>query len=154
MRGYGSLAVVTATLLASAACGQRETNFSTKPGTEDYQDGKPVMEVNAEELWFEEVPVGTARSIDLVITNTGDADLKLFSGDLIANPGYVFYTDDEAANDTVIEPGMEVSIPIGVTLESDAAVEGTYRLDTNDPSQPILDIALLATPEGWVDTGM
>ncbi len=148
------IACVAALLALGVACGERETSFSKGSGNEGLVEGSAIMELSADELVFADAPVGSARSIDLVVGNSGDADLTIFSGRIYDDESFVYYADEDAVEDAVVVPGQEISIPIVVTLEEAEPATAVFRLDTNDRERPVFDVALLTTPEGWVgDTG-
>lgn len=146
LRSIGALALGLAGLLA---CGPSDLGFSKGSTDQDFQDGVATMELSEETLRFEDVVPGTARSIDLVLRNAGDADLLVYEGEIVSDPAQVFYAEAEASTDLVVVPEQEVALTIGVTLEEAERADGVYRLDTNDPERPTFEVALVALPEGW-----
>ena len=140
-------------LCVTLACGQNEGGFHV--GTDDKEDfaGQPAMVVSAVELVFDEVPVGSARSLDFVIENQGNADLLVDEVILTENDNLAFYLDAYVAEGLTIVPGADVAVVVGCSMSAEGRVEGVLRVASNDGTNPTFDVPLVAITEGWEDTG-
>lgn len=144
----------SALLAFGLACAQSEGGFHAGVGDEPEIKGQPAMLASATELVFDDVPIASARSLDLVLENHGDADLEVFEVVLTENPDYAFYIDDQAADGLVVVPGADATITVGCSMKVDGFTQGVLRIDSNDGTKPIFDVTLLASTEGWEDTGL
>lgn len=100
-------------------------------GAEPVADGGTVS--------FGEVPLGESASLELTVTNLGDAILEVEPPALTGDAASDFSVTFEAG---AIAPGA--SAALGIELEPTAAGvrEATLRLDSNDPEQPSLTLLL------------
>ena len=64
-------------------CGESDMGFGTNPNTDNYIEPDGTMVLSVEELIFEEVGVGLARSETVVVKNGGDTVLTLRSATVV-----------------------------------------------------------------------
>jgi hypothetical protein len=130
-----------------------DTGVGTKPEDQQVVAGNGGAEVSPAELFIENCEVEYARSGILTLTSTGDENLLVYGADIVAG-GDVFFTNAELDN-AEFAPGQSTEITITATLRTAEPAEGLFRLRTNDPDHPSLDVVLHAWPLGYTpeDTG-
>ena len=148
------LILVGVALAGSVACSIGDAGFTTGQGEEGYISGSPIMVLSVDEIWMSEVEEGQTVSQDLLVRNDGDADLKLYSSQVIDDGHGAFYADEQEGSDVTLTPGDEVEVTVVCTMTNGERYDGVLRLDSNDVTNPTLDMPLICTPVGWIeDTG-
>jgi hypothetical protein len=112
--------------------------------------GEAHMELSAEELVYEDLEVGKARSETLLVTSTSDHTLKIDSAKVMGPDAARFFLQEDEHVDVEVFQGQDPhEITIVCNLTELEPVEAYLRLDTNDADIPVRDIPLLGYPLGW-----
>jgi len=138
-------------LLCALGCGE-EVGF-TKHSDPDPVKGEGRMQLSTESLHWQDMAVGVARSIGIVVTSVGEHTLQIRSGVVTQDPAEAYYTD-EAANEGIdLDNGDSREFLVVCHLQVPEEAAGVFRLESNDVDRPVLDIPLLCTPIDE-DTGL
>lgn len=134
-----------------------DTGFVAKTTDNQAVDGAGQISVEPLEIFFTDLRYDPPldASTDIVIGNTGDATLQVFSIAITENP----VTDNSPQGVLYIEEvgqlelpaGAERAITIGAGLKDFEALEGTVRISSADGQQSDIYIPVHIRPEGWVD---
>lgn len=112
----------------------------------------PMLETTVDSYDFGEVEVGRLVNLELPISNVGLLDLQ---GD-IGMTGSTYYSIFPLA--FYAAPAMEDGVVLTFAPESEGEFSGTILLSSNDPWQPVVEIAIIGTgvlpDEGEDDTGV
>ncbi len=99
-------------------------------------------QINASnELNFGDVQIGNSDSLDLDITNNGEADLQI---DTIEIKSENFYIDQTINFPKIISPNASTTIPIICQPVEEGNIDTTATIISNDPNNTELSISLLA----------
>ena len=99
--------------------------------------GDPDAVVGVEAVDFQALRIGATRTLPLVVTNAGGAPLTLLAGisagsDLVLTP----------AEPLIVAPLESTTLQIAWTPTQGGVMNGTVTLQTNDPGQPTIDVAV------------
>lgn len=104
---------------------------------------RPIINVNRDTLDFEVVPIGSSRTLSLVIENRGTATLAIRR--MTTNQS-VFTVLADVPFD--VPPDSERSAPVRFTPTADGVVSGELRIESNDPQRPEVVIGLTGRGRG------
>ncbi|AXJ02345.1 Por secretion system C-terminal sorting domain-containing protein [Cyclonatronum proteinivorum] len=101
-------------------------------------EGNPAATVTPDALDFGDVFVSDTRTLSFTLTNTG-IDVLTAADFSVDNPA--FTTEVSALE---IAPSTAAQVSVSFTAAAAGAQSGTLSLTTNDPENPIIDVALSA----------
>lgn len=142
--------------LSTVGCVAPETSFHNGNHIESIASGEIVVEYSPSIVEFEDLAIKNTRSIDIVMTNLGETDALIYSGEILVNQDFVFYIREESVTSATIVPNDSLSVTVTATLQEEGYFEGLLRLDTNNTANPLIDVALYAWSKGEeapADTG-
>ena len=116
-------------------------------------EGDAKISWTPSELTITDCTVGQARSGTVELSSVGDANLHIYTIELIGSND-VFYF--ERQEDLEFSPGTSDSYPIAVTLQVEEAIDGELRVTTDDVDHRDVRVPVHAWPVGYVppaDTG-
>jgi hypothetical protein len=133
------------------ACAAEQT-FSETDTDIGHQQGTAAALVTPTELVYAGLEVGFTSSQSFKVENVGDAKLALYEVRVVDSAEGQFYMQIE--RDLELNPGSVREFQVVVTLATEEALEGTVRVECNDPDQPDILIPLTGTPASLeTDTG-
>ena len=131
------------------ACGGAETGFTNTPDDATGDLGTGVAEITPLEIFMDDVnwEEGISQSAQIKVTNTGDANLKLYSFGLSNSAEGVLYAEDEDGLE--LSPGSDREFTVVATLTTFEQMEGEVRVRTSDSDAIDVRIPVTITPVGW-----
>lgn len=100
----------------------------------------PVIEVEPRQIDFGYVDVNSENKRDVKISNRGAAALKVSKISMKAKSSGAFLVPRLV--DVEIAPGASKVLPVTFRPSSGAKHEGTIQIESNDPSQPLIEVRL------------
>ena len=121
-----------------------DTGSVTVPLHGDGSDGAPIMSVNAA-MPFGNVDPGATRTLDMVVSNIGNATMTITKAAVPAAP---FVVPTPLAEGQTLEPAESITIPITVAPWSAMPISGAYSITADDGQGPV-NVALTANQDPW-----
>lgn len=140
-------------LLFLGACAQAGTGIGIVHKNSPGVEGEAKISWSPEELTITDCTVGQARSGSVEISSVGDANLHLYTIEMIGNDDVFYFVRQE---DLEFAPGTKDSYPIAATLQVEEPVDGELRITTDDVEHQEVRVPVHAWPVGYVpptDTG-
>lgn len=116
-------------------------------------EGNAKVSWTPDELTITDCTVGQARSASVEVSSVGDANLHLYTVELIGDESIFYFQRSE---DLEFAPGTSDSYPVVATLQVEEPAEATLRITTDDVDHREVRVAVHAWPVGYVppaDTG-
>ncbi|MBL7032795.1 MAG: choice-of-anchor D domain-containing protein [Candidatus Delongbacteria bacterium] len=101
----------------------------------------PDIELNVVSYGFGDIYIGETETLDLVISNVGDADLTVSD---ITSDEAVFTTDFGDPREVII-PGGSLSVTVTFAPLAEQSYSGTLTISSDDPDDPVVTVALDGT---------
>ena len=105
-------------------------------------DSEANIDVSPVEHDFGQVDIGTTQSGFVTVSNTGNANLTLQAVSILQDAGE-FEVVPLQQLPVTIEPETSIEIEILYTPELEGAAEAILQVASDDPDQPVMEVALL-----------
>ncbi len=148
----GSSCTITVTYLASTAGAITATlnidsNDENNPRSEVALSGTgfvpaPQIEISPETLAFTPLVVGDSASGDIIVSNSGMADLNVTDVQLSNDALAQFSLDNGCA---ILAVGNECTITVTYTPSAEGDASATVTINSDDPDQPSRSVAISAS---------
>jgi uncharacterized protein DUF6801/HYDIN/CFA65/VesB family protein len=103
---------------------------------------EPTLAVDPESVSFGSVTVGTSKDSSVTVSNEGTAALSITGVTVGGANGSEFFESNDCTN---VAPDESCSVDLTFTPAGEGSKSGTLTIQSNDPTNPSLEIALSGT---------